>query len=97
MQAVLAPTALIHSRTALATNSGPLSDLMCAGTPRAMNRSDRTSITSMAFSLRAIRIFEDVEHAILSPVVGAVFDEVVGPHVIAMLWSQADARAVRQP
>ena len=42
-------------------------------------------------------LFEDVEHAILSPVVGAVFDEVVGPHVIAMLWSQADARAVRQP
>ena len=27
----------------------------------------------------------------------AILDEVVGPHVIAMLRSQADARAVRQP
>ena len=28
-----------HSRTALAQNSGPLSDRMCAGIPRPMNRS----------------------------------------------------------
>jgi hypothetical protein len=27
----------------------------------------------------------------------AMLDEVVGPHVIAMLWPQADARSVRQP
>ena len=35
---------------------GPLSERMCPGTPRRMNRSDSTSITSMAFSLRATRI-----------------------------------------
>ena len=28
---------------------------------------------------------------------GAIFDEVVGPHMVAMLGPQADARAVRQP
>jgi len=30
-------------------------------------------------------------------VVGAIFDEVVGPHMIAMQRPQPDARAVRQP
>ena len=42
-------------------------------------------------------LVEHIEHAILPSVVGAILDEVVGPHVIAMLWSQADARSVRQP
>jgi hypothetical protein len=51
MQAVFAPTAVIHSCTALATNSGPLSDLIWPGVPRRMNRSDSASITSMALSL----------------------------------------------
>src|SRR5262245_28196560 len=35
---------------------GPLSDRTCPGTPRRMKRSDRTSITSIALSLRATRI-----------------------------------------
>jgi hypothetical protein len=34
MYAVRAPMAAIQSRTAFATNSGPLSDLMWSGTPR---------------------------------------------------------------
>ena len=38
MEAVFAPTAWIHCRTALATNSGPLSERMYSGTPRKMNR-----------------------------------------------------------
>ena len=56
MYAVLAPTPAIQPRTALAANSGPLSERMCAGTPRAMNRSAKVSITSVAPSLRATRI-----------------------------------------
>src|SRR5947208_3555592 len=52
----LGATAPIHSRTAVATNSGPLWERMCPGTPRRMNRSDSTSMTSMALSLRATRI-----------------------------------------
>src|SRR5829696_558866 len=56
MQAVLAPTAEIHSWTALAMNSGPLSERMWPGTPRRMNKSESTSMTSMALSLRATRI-----------------------------------------
>jgi hypothetical protein len=33
----LSPTAPIQSRTTLATNSGPLSDPICSGTPRRTN------------------------------------------------------------
>jgi hypothetical protein len=42
-------------------------------------------------------LVEDIEHAILPPIMRAMLDEVVGPHVIAMLRSQADARTIRQP
>ena len=42
-------------------------------------------------------LVEDVEHAKLPPVVSAILHEVVGPHVIAMLRPQADARTIRQP
>src|SRR5205814_8991985 len=42
-------------------------------------------------------LVEDVEHAILPSVVRAILHEVVGPHVIAILGPQADARSVRQP
>ena len=42
-------------------------------------------------------LVEDVEHAVLPSVVGAILDKVVGPHVIAMRGAQADARPVRQP
>ena len=42
-------------------------------------------------------LVDHVEHAILPSVVRAILDEVVGPHVIAMLRPQPDARAVRQP
>src|SRR6187200_554764 len=44
---------LLHS---LGHEPGPLSDLIWPGVPRRMNRSDSTSITSMALSLRATRI-----------------------------------------
>ena len=56
MWAVLAPTPLIQPFTAVATNSGPLSERMWAGVPRAMNRSANTSVTSAEPSLRATRI-----------------------------------------
>ena len=42
-------------------------------------------------------LVDDVEHAVFPSVVRAILDEVVGPHVIAMLGPQPDARAVRQP
>jgi hypothetical protein len=42
-------------------------------------------------------LVEDIEHAILPPIMRAMLDEVVGPHVIAMLRPQADARTIRQP
>ena len=35
--------------------------------------------------------------AVFPPVVCAIFDEIVRPHVIAMLGPQPDARTVRQP
>jgi hypothetical protein len=42
-------------------------------------------------------LVDDVEHAELPSVMGAVLDEVVGPDVVAMLGPQPDARSVRQP
>ena len=42
-------------------------------------------------------LVDDVEHAELPSVVGAVLDEVVGPDVIAALGPQPDAGAVIQP
>ena len=46
MTAVRDPTAATYRRIAAATNSGPVSDLTKAGTPRSMHRSVRTSMTS---------------------------------------------------
>ena len=40
----------VQSWTALATNSGPLSERTCPGTPRIMNRSDGISMTSVELS-----------------------------------------------
>src|SRR4051812_33130581 len=40
---------------------------------------------------------DDVEHAVLPSVVGAVLDEVVGPDMVRVLRPQPQARAVAQP
>lgn len=43
-------------------------------------------------------IFIDhVEHAVFATVMGAVFDEVIGPDVVAPLGPQADTGAVVEP
>src|SRR5918994_2181709 len=103
MWAVLAPTAEFHSWTALAMNSGPLSERMWPGTPRRMNKSESTSMTSMALSLRATRIARhswvnpSMTHAEPPSIVRPVLYEVVGPNVITMLGPQPNARSVRQP
>src|SRR6476469_1898492 len=105
MNAVLAPTAAIHSRTALAMNSGPLSERTWPGTPRRMNRSDKTSMTSVELSLRSIRI---ARHSLVNssmmlsmrnflPLWGPALDEVIGPNMVWMLGPKPDARSVIQP
>ena len=42
-------------------------------------------------------LVDDVEHAELTPVVGAVLDEVVGPDVVRPLRPEPDTGAVGQP
>src|SRR5918998_399959 len=42
-------------------------------------------------------LVDDVEHAVLPSVMGAVLDEVVGPDMVGALGPQAEAGAVRQP
>jgi hypothetical protein len=42
-------------------------------------------------------LIDDVEHAELAPLVGAVLNEVIGPDVIGMLWPQPDAGAIGEP
>src|SRR5262245_29692966 len=78
---------------------------MCAGMPRRMNRSDRTSITSIALSLRATRIARHswlnssstLSMRYLRPSWVRSFEEVIGPDMIALLRPQPDARTVGQP
>src|SRR5215468_4058466 len=90
---------------ASATNSGPLSDRTCPGTPRRMKRSDRTSITSIRLKLAGDtdcqafvgKLVNDIEHPISAPIVGAILDKVIGPDVISVLRPQPDARSVGQP
>jgi hypothetical protein len=53
MYSVVTPTRPSHPLTALAVNSGPLSDRMCPGTPRRTNRSASRSSTSSALSFLA--------------------------------------------
>src|SRR5262245_9803182 len=73
--------------------------------PCRMKRSDRTSITSIALSLRATRIAKHswvnssstLSIRYLRPVMGAVLDEVIGPDMIALLRPQPNARSVGQP
>src|SRR3712207_2697472 len=96
----------------MARNSGPLSERMWPGMPRRMNKPESTSMTSMAFSLRATRmarhscvflrqaqdeVVDDIEHPELAPVMGAILHEVVRPHVIAVLGPQPDTRSIGQP
>jgi hypothetical protein len=42
-------------------------------------------------------LVDEVEHAVLPSVMGAVLDEVVGPDVVRALGSEPDAGSVRQP
>ncbi len=56
METVRLPIDPIQAYTDLTINPGPLSERMYCGTPRTMNSSQSTSITSAAFSLRATRI-----------------------------------------
>jgi hypothetical protein len=43
------------------------------------------------------KLVDDVEHAVLPSLVGAVLNEVVGPDVIGMLRPQPDARSIGEP
>src|SRR5262245_26166307 len=67
-----------------------------------MNRSDRTSITSIALSLRATRIAKHSwlnSSSTLNPYLRPswVRDKVVGPDMIAVLRAQPNARSVGEP
>jgi len=42
-------------------------------------------------------LIDDIEHAILPPLMGAIFDEVVRPDVVAALCAEADARSIIEP
>src|SRR6478735_8229611 len=42
-------------------------------------------------------LVDDVEHTILSPVMGAVLDKVVGPDMVGPLGAKTDAGSVREP
>lgn len=105
MYAVFAPAAAIHACTAVAINLGPLSERTCSGTSRVLKRSDSTSMTSIAsrFSFdkngdALVRdLIDDIEHAKLPLLMGAIFDEVVRPDRVAPFCPKSDAGSVVAP
>lgn len=42
-------------------------------------------------------LIDDIEHAILPPLMGAIFDEVVRPDMVAALRPKADAGPIVEP
>ena len=42
-------------------------------------------------------LVDEVEHPILPPIVRAILDEVIGPHMVGPLGAQTDAGSVRKP
>src|ERR1700733_8866807 len=59
MYSVLAPVVACHLRRSLATNSGPLSERRCSGTPFITITSASTAITRLLDQLRSHRIIRD--------------------------------------
>lgn len=45
----------------------------------------------------ACELVDEVEHAELAAIVGAVLDEVIRPDVVGVFWPQPDARSVSKP
>lgn len=85
-------------------DAGPLSERICARTPRRMNRSESTSMTSTAFSFLDLdgdgfprELIYHVGHADFPVVVRAILDEVVGPGMVGIFRPKPDARTVVQP
>ena len=62
MYSVLAPVAASHLPSSLATNSGPLSERRCSGTPLITITSANTEITFALLHLRSHRI---IRHSLL--------------------------------
>ena len=45
----------------------------------------------------AVKLINDSQHSKGSPIVGPVGDEIVGPHVMRILWPYAYARTIVEP
>src|SRR5262249_55130870 len=105
MYSVAQPTRASHCRSSLATNSGPLSERRCSGTPRCFITSAKLSITSYLPKRRATRIARHsrlnssskVSRRRLRPSWSQCGHEVVAPHVIATRRPQPHTRAVVEP
>ena len=105
MKRVVAPRGGSHNRTALAVNSGPLSERRCSGTPRWTMRSPRHSMTwgernerptwmarhSLVYSSTTVRRRTGFA------VTGTKGHKVVCPDVVPSLWPQPHAGAVSKP
>ena len=92
-------------RRATATNSGPLSERMCAGMPRddeqIAERLDDIGCLELPCDTDrqalAGELVDDAQHPERLSIVGAVGDEVIGPDMVGALRAQTDARTVIEP
>ncbi len=105
MNRVVTPRSASQLRTALATNSGPLSqaDVLRDTVLEEELRECEEHIVAGHPSLYTDRqtlsgvLIDDRQQAQLAAVVGPLGNEVIGPDVVGMLGPQTDARAVGEP
>src|ERR1700747_3250228 len=84
MYRVLAPVSASHLRRSLATNSGPLSERRCSGTPFVTITSARASITFAELHLRSDRI---IRHSRLCSSIRFNIHTVLPSYVLALTKS----------
>ncbi len=105
MVAVLAPAALIQSCPPWATNSGPVSERLWAGTPvrheQAGEHVDDLGGLELASDAdgqaRVGELVDDIEPPDLAPVLHAILLTVVSPDLVAALRPEPDTGAVVGP
>src|SRR5271170_1042785 len=104
MYSVFAPVSASHVRRSLATNSGPLSERICSGTPFVTMTSASAPITFAELQRRSGRIIrhsrvliDQIQDAHGPAVMRPCADELVAPYVAGVLRPEPYTRPIVQP
>ena len=105
INSVFTPKRFNHLLTALAVNSGPLSDLMCSGIPLKMISWNSWSITSCEVIRRLYQyrqafpgvFIDNIEYAKCSSFSCPGYHEIITPNMVLKLWPQPDTGTIIKP